>query len=358
MSEEAGSFWKRPGIRNLVFATIGGVGGAVLFGGGRIFSSWQNATIAVIWSLLVWYTQWFGHGYIADYLDKIMPWHERPKKRLVYDFLLHMVYAFIAITAVNLLMGWILYEVILERPFKVSRDDVVVTGLIAIGISLLISGIMTSIGFYQHLRQSLAREERLKAELMTYRYESLRRQINPHFLFNSLNVLSDLVVEEPKHAVVFIRQLSDVYRYVLDSRERELVPFEEELELLQTYAALLETRFEKGFRLEVDVDPGADFWVVPMALQLLVENAVKHNVVSQREPLDVRVSRKGNGILVSNPLRPKSTLEESKGIGLDNLRKRFAFFSDEEIRIDASGDTFDVWFPLLHAESQQIQAAT
>ena len=198
---------------------------------------------------------------------------------------------------------------------------------------------MTSIGFYQHLRASLEREAELKTQLLQYRYESLRSQINPHFLFNSLNVLSELVVDEPKQAVTFIHGLSDTYRYVLDAQEREWVPLSEELALFATYANLLHVRFEDRLQLKVDVPHQPADRVVPMALQLLLENAVKHNVVSASNPLTVRVFLN----------RPKNTGVPSRK--LENLRQRYAFFPGAEVTVTDTEHTFRVCIPILQEDT-------
>lgn len=194
---------------------------------------------------------------------------------------------------------------LVAQPITTVHGVITANGGVAITISLIISGVMTSIGFYMHLRESLVREERLKAELATARYDSLKAQMNPHFLFNSLNVLSELVLEDAEQAVDFIQKLSQSYRYVLDSGGRQVVPLQQELDFVQDYAKLVQTRFEDGLELTMDVTGAPHEHVPPLALQLLLENAVKHNVVRSAAPMRVEVFRKNQGIVVINSRHPK-----------------------------------------------------
>lgn len=339
--------------RHVLMLVFGSVVGAIAFSGGRALSSWTAFGISAGWSLVVWVTQWYGHGFIEEWLSEKAPWQTKPRSRLFLSLLLHILYAIVAIVLVNIMMEWII-AVSRDKPFRLERDGMVDSGIIASAIAIVISVVMTCVGFYHHLRRSLAREAQLEAELATFRYESLRTQLNPHFLFNSLNVLSELVLDDPKQAVQFIRQLSDIYRYILDARERELVPLDEELSFLNTYCDLLKIRFEGALDVHLSIDVLPEDCLVPMALQLLVENAVKHNVVSVREPLQVELLRSEDWLVVRNPLRPLRTPPEKSGRGLDNLKKRFAFFSEQRVVIDDGPDWFEVRLPVLKHTTELI----
>jgi len=190
-------------------------------------------------------------------------------------------------------------------------------------------------------------EAELKSEMMAYKYESLRNQINPHFLFNSFNVLSDLVYDDQAQAVKFIRQMSELFRYVLDSRDKELVSLGEELEFMKSYTYLLKTRFGDKLDLKVELHPESNEFIVPMTLQLLVENAVKHNEISEKFPLSVIIRKNGNYIEVENPLQPKQVGEDSKNTGLKNISQQFGFFTEREIEVKSTATTFLVRVPLI-----------
>jgi two-component system LytT family sensor kinase len=182
--------------------------------------------------------------------------------------------------------------------------------------------------------------------MMTYKYESLRSQINPHFLFNSFNVLSELVYEDQKLAVQFIGKLSNVYRYVLDSRNVELVALKDELDFAKTFVFLMEIRFGSSLKVVFDIEPKNDEVVVPMSLQLLIENAVKHNEVAKNNPLKVTISRTGSMMEIGNVIKSKASGEDSKGIGLENIQSRYAYFTDTPVEI-IQNDKFIVRIPIL-----------
>src|SRR5690606_13428064 len=186
--------------------------------------------------------------------------------------------------------------------------------------------VIAAIEFFKNWKLSYLKQERLKAEMMAYQYEALHNQLNPHFLFNSFNVLSSLVFESQELAVRFIDQLSDLYTRVLDGRNKQLIPLADELEFIQSYSFLLKTRFEDKLDISIDVDAQDDERIAPMVLQLLIENAVKHNRISKDEPLCITIQKKDKAVEVSNPLRLKRAGDESKGTGLQNIRQRYKFF--------------------------------
>lgn len=202
-------------------------------------------------------------------------------------------------------------------------------------------------GFFTSWKAALVNQEKLKSEMLIYKYESLRNQINPHFMFNSLNVLSDLVYEDQKLAVKFIHQFSDIYRYVLDSREKELVPLADELAFIQKFIFLLKTRFEDKLIVTLEVEVNSDDLIVPLALQLLVENAVKHNEASKQHPLHISIKRTKNTITVQNPIREKNSGENSKKIGLKNLQQQFSYFTTDNMTINTENGVYSVAIPLL-----------
>jgi len=216
-------------------------------------------------------------------------------------------------------------------------------------ISFIISLVFYAVGFFQEWKQSFLQTEKLKVEMLAYKYESLRNQINPHFLFNSLNVLSDLVYDDQAMAVKFIQQMSDLFRYVLDSRDKELVPLRDELEFIRSYTFMLKTRFEEKLKIEIDVVPNVDDYIVPMSLQLLIENAVKHNEVSEAFPLWISVRKVNDCLEVENNLQPKNVGDDSKKTGLKNITQQFAFFSEKPIKIISSDERYSVRVPILKA---------
>ena len=193
------------------------------------------------------------------------------------------------------------------------------------------------------------RSERGKKHRALFHYDRLKQQINPHFLFNSLNILDYLVQEhETERASAFIRKLAATYRYMLKKADEQLVPLEEELEFARQYIDLLQERFTKGFEVEVDIPrPLLRRYVVPCCLQLLIENAIKHNVVSPEQPLHVRIAAAGDRLTGSNNLQLRMNAPASTGVGLRNIRQQYLDTAGAPILVERTDTEFRVQLPLL-----------
>ena len=194
----------------------------------------------------------------------------------------------------------------------------------------------------------LIENEQLQAENIRNQYEVLKNQLNPHMLFNSLNTLRSLVRENQDKAQDYIQELSRVLRYTLQGNESQSVTLREEMEFASAYIFLLKMRFENNLQFDIQVDKAyEDFRLPPMAVQVLVENAVKHNEISNRKPLTIHITTNGNGYLsVSNDIQPKWTATPGTGIGLVNLAKRYHLLFKQEIQITEDKE-FTVSIPLI-----------
>lgn len=309
----------------------------------NVFENPLYLLVGTIWGTLIVTTQWLGHAFIQVKLDKKYPWISHPKQRTVLTILFIVTYSIVAFIAVQVIMGLIVFG---EIPEFVKDFNFFVWGLPVI-ISFGVSVLVAALGFFASWRTALKEQEALKTEMLTYKYESLRNQINPHFMFNSLNVLSDLVYDDPKLAVKFIHQFSDIYRYVLDSREQELVPLQDELSFIDKFLFLLKIRFDEKLKVDIKVDCNDGEFIVPLALQLLVENVVKHNEASTANPLNVTIVREGDYIIVQNPIQLKKTKEGSSKIGLKNLEQQYGFFSDKLMGVKDENNVFTVRIPIL-----------
>jgi hypothetical protein len=202
--------------------------------------------------------------------------------------------------------------------------------------------------FYKAYQESRLKEQKIIAGTANAKFESLKNQIDPHFLFNSLNVLSSLIEENPENAQQFTTSLSKIYRYVLEQKDKELVTVSEELAFAKTYMKLLKMRFENSITFELPNDfDNADAKVVPLSLQLLLENTIKHNVVSENKPLHIKIYIKDNFLVVENNLQKKEVLQDRKGVGLQNIVSRYAILSERKVLIDETKETFAVYLPIL-----------
>ena len=238
------------------------------------------------------------------------------------------------------------------------EPPVLFTVVISIVLCAMVLGVYETMYFLSKYRDGLVTQERMARAEMQSQLVNLREQVNPHFLFNSLNTLASVIPEDPALATRFVQRLSAVYRRVLDHGLSETVTLGEELDALQDYLFLLETRFEDKLRVDIAVAPEERaLRVVPLALQLLVENAVKHNVVSERRPLSIRVAVVEGGLHVVNALQPRRGQVESAGVGLANLRQRYGLLGAEGMRVRETAEAFAVTLPLLPAEVPGVHPA-
>lgn len=317
----------------------------VLFFMNGVTDSFKNFLIAFLWGFSISFTQWAGLSGINAWLDKRFSWLVSPVKKLIIEIIAFLSYSSSAFVVVQF-FNFYAWRGILPAE---SWTWIVKSLPYTILISFVISLIFYALGFFREWKQSFIQAEKLKVEMLAYKYESLRNQINPHFLFNSMNVLSDLVYDDQAMAVKFIQQMSDLFRYVLDSRDKELVPLHDELEFISSYAFMLKTRFEEKLKIDIDMEVGPEDYIVPMTLQLLIENAVKHNEVSEAYPLRISIHRKGDFLEVENNLQPKNVGDDSKKTGLKNITQQFAFFSEKPIKIITSDERYLVRVPILKA---------
>jgi hypothetical protein len=208
--------------------------------------------------------------------------------------------------------------------------------------------IYESIFFYVRWKQTILETERLRRENIESQLEGLRNQVNPHFLFNSLNTLIYIIPEDPDKAVKFVQMLSKVYRYILEIRDKKLIHLEEELEFLDAYNFLLKERFGDNLHIEVNIPNTAkNDQIVPLSLQILFENAIKHNIISKDKPLKIEVFSEDGNLIIQNNLQKKKQTMPSTKVGLENIRNRYAFFSAQPVGISTDQSYFRVSLPLL-----------
>ncbi|GEM_PF-160438 len=308
------------------------------------FSDIESFLISLAWSFLICSTQWLGPATINHFLDKKLNWMERPVIRTIVELILLLLWSVTAFIIVQSVMFYIVHGLPVSKSWTSVKSTVVITFLIALFLSLF----FTLVGFFISWRKAILKQAELRSLIINYKYEALRAQLNPHFLFNSFNVLSDLVYSDQEQAVKFIRQLSDLFHYVLNSREKDLVPLSEELLFLESYNYLLKIRFGEKLRITTCIDSNIQGLVVPMSLQLLVENAVKHNEVSEKFPLEIKIKSNNGYLEVENARKPKETGETSKNTGLANIIQQYSLFTDQQVEVTETNEIFRVRIPIIN----------
>jgi LytS/YehU family sensor histidine kinase len=214
---------------------------------------------------------------------------------------------------------------------------------------LLINAVFSAIAFFKFWRQSVKEAEELKRESLSAEFETLKSQINPHFLFNSLNTLTSLIDEQPTQATEFVQKLANVYRYVLTQKDKQLVSVREELEFIQSYIFLNQIRYGENLKVLINIpEQMISYSIVTLSMQMLIENCIKHNTISTQKPLVINIDMIGKKLTVRNNLQRKSVMHESNGIGLNNIVHRYSFLTDEPVDIYDDGIHFSVGLPLIN----------
>lgn len=289
---------------------------------------------------------WAGDRLIMIWSRGKYPLFKDVRKRLFHQ----SVAMFIFTVSGNNILGWLIDDIIFKQKNGsfFENDRLINTNAAAIFCTIMIIAVYESIYFMNELRKSVEEKETLKRENLKAQLDALKTQVNPHFLFNNLNTLTAIIPDEPDQAIEFVQQMSKVYRHILEVQDEKTIPLKDELDVLRAYGFLLKTRFGDNLHIEIAV-PEAKMQqqIVPLSLQLLMENAIKHNIVSAAKPLTIKVFAKDGHLLVSNNLQVKNQLIESTGIGLQNIRNRYKLFGDDEVRVDETGNSFTVSIPLI-----------
>ncbi len=230
--------------------------------------------------------------------------------------------------------------------------------LFGLVITIVISLGFHTIYFYKALTEKKVKDQKIVAETESAKFESLKSQIDPHFLFNSLNVLTSLIAENPNQAEKFTTKLSKVYRYVLEQKNKDLINLDEELEFAKSYMELLKMRFEGAiiFNL-IDKPSNPELKIIPLSLQLLLENTIKHNVVSEKNPLEVNISEENDYLVVTNNYNPKNTIEKGTKVGLKNIVDRYNLLTLKKVSIEEKSNKFIVKIPLLTKKIKQMKTS-
>lgn len=289
-----------------------------------------------------------------DFIGRFYTWTENGMKRLLLGAIGSVVVTMITLFVVLFSLRVFYFGQPVSAFFEQQKLDWYLFGFT---FTMFMSVIFHAFYFYKELQARKVNEQKVIARSATAQFDALKNQLDPHFLFNSLNVLVSLIEENPKAATKFTTSLSKVYRYVLEQRNKELVSVEEELDFARAYVGLLKTRFEDS--IEIDIPEKShiiDAQVVPLSLQLLLENAVKHNIVSDNKPLKLRVYEEGNQLIVENNLQKKQVANSSSGVGLQNIASRYQLLTDRKISIAEDETHFKVQIPILTSVPEPVSS--
>ncbi|WP_425391404.1 sensor histidine kinase [Ekhidna sp.] len=339
--------WKYHLISSLLIVPLGGTINMVFLCNNCLdepFLFSDNFWLSFTYSGVAWVSFWKGSELMVDFWDSKIPWIKAPIKRFILSLFSIVVFVYLVVWGLDLFFDLIVLEKSWEDTIKDTGAPFWSTLWITLGINVFMHGR----AFLLSWRQSAIDNERLKTEQVASQYNSLKNQVNPHFLFNSLNVLSTLVYDNQDKAVEFIRKLSQVYRYVLESKDEEVVPIQKEMDFVQNFAFLQKIRFGDNLNFKIGEIQSNKF-VPPLAIQILAENAIKHNVVSEKDPLTVKIDFDMDSCTIWNNLKEKK-VKDSTGIGLNNLVERYKYLTDTPVEVEKGDDFFKVKLPLLTIE--------
>lgn len=311
---------------------------------GLLFSFFEGKELwrmeGILLAFLHTFFYWEGLRIIWIRLQRRLPHYDQTIRRLVLLAASILIFGLLATVVITLLAHFI-------AGTACTLEHMMVGFLFGLPPTFLVTILYETVYFFHAWKQKVIETESLARIQLVSQLELLQSRMDPHFLFNSLNVLSSLI-DENEPAQQYLNRLAKVYRYVLLSRDKETVSLREELAMVESYLYLAQVRFRQGLHIQMALSEEVlDSKVAPMALQQLVENALKHNVITQSKPLQLVISSSNGRLSIKNNLQPLAIPENSTGLGLDNLRARYLLLGAGEVTINQDANHFEVQFPLI-----------
>lgn len=312
---------------------------------GRVLTVNNSLFVEIAYYCIYGVVLTFVNSAFFDYINHYVVWKKYSKYRLLLG-----VIGSVSVTMLGTFLIRMFIKTVIEHKtlMEFLVNEKFRYYIVSLLVTMVVSLFFHTIYFYKKSQEKKVKEQKIIAGTASAQFESLKNQIDPHFLFNSLNVLSSLIEENPENAQRFTTSLSKIYRYVLEQKDKELVSVAEELAFAKTYMNLLKMRFENSLFYELPLEvPNPDAKVVPLSLQLLLENTVKHNVVSEQKPLYIRIKIVDNNLIIENDLQKKEVLGDRKGVGLHNIINRYGILTHRKVRIEETENQFSVSLPIL-----------
>ncbi|MBN2519807.1 MAG: sensor histidine kinase [Bacteroidales bacterium] len=339
---------KRESYFNIIASIIFIVGTSTLisyfFNGPKLFSSFFYYIKFSSFGFALGFTFWLGHTAIGKFTEKKLDWAKNPKKANIISLLMYIIYGMIFCPLISYLFD--------NYVLKLTGQDLFITVLVhtlmIFSLDMIVISLFYSTYLTKYWKKAIEANEELKRENLLAKYEALKNQVNPHFLFNSLNTLSGVVEQKPELATDFIKKLSDIYRYVLEQSDIELVSIHDEMRFVEDYIFLSKMRFGEALKFSSYIPSKNIIQLVPLGIQMLVENAIKHNIIADDMPLKIEIGVEEGFIIVKNNIQKKKTIiSEKEPMGLDNLKKRYEYLSGSSIEIINVQNEFIVKLPII-----------
>ncbi len=309
----------------------------------KIDIEWYYAVLTIF--LITLFT-WEGNRLLQPVIEKRIDSVRNKIKYLAAFFFSGVVVSFAFTFFIIWLVGMVLHQNSFQQNLMPLKLNMIYAGL----VNLFFHLINAIFFFFKEYKKQWMEAEELRRNSDQAQLQLIKNQVNPHFLFNNLNVLSSLVIKDNPEANKFIEEFAKVYRYILTNQDKELVDLQSELDFIKPYIFLLQKRFDNGLQVELNIPENfKKSYLIPVALQMLIENAIKHNIVSRAKPLHIEVHVNGNNTLVvTNNLQRKQSTEPSTQIGLQNIQKRYQLICGRAVEVVCTDKEFTVSLPLLH----------
>jgi len=281
-------------------------------------------------------------------------WESNPGRRIAFTLGVVIILSIVLTFIINFIIlkplspdSILQIKVSFSEYFKATLNQLLIQTLIII----YVFSIVTGIEFFKMWKKGLIRQESLQRKALELQLETLKNQVNPHFLFNSLNTLITLVHKDPDLAVRLIMQLSDSYRYLLEQRDKKVVDWQTEKQFVENYLSLQQMRFTNNIHTQIETGGDTDFCVVPLSVQMMVENAIKHNIITSDKPLHISIFKEDNFLIVRNNLQVKSSVVNKGNVGLENISLQYEILAGRKIEVLTDGGFFTVKLPMIDKSS-------
>jgi sensor histidine kinase YesM len=303
---------------------------------------------SAVWVLTIAVLVWFGNRLLTKYLDKKLSWSKWGNSRFFIHLFVVLCYLLLLVNVTYYIIKTTLTA---DPP---TREQLIVMNAYGALIFIPAFSIYFSLHFLKHWRESEVESARYQKETMRSQLDLLKNHIDPHFLFNNLNILSALIDKDKQASKIFIDKFAEVYRALLKTASNDLITLNDELNFIQSYIYLIRTRFETNIQFTINVrEETKRKMIPPLTLQMLIENAIKHNIILENQPLQIEITTDQENLAVSNTLNAKNKTvdeEEEGGSGLLNIEKRYAYFTSRPVKIVKTSSHFEVTVPLLEVE--------
>jgi two-component system, LytTR family, sensor kinase len=315
----------------------------------RVYSDTRVWLISFPLIYVIGISSWYTQVAYNRFIERKFPSLAESTKRIIAKSLVYLL-----IMSPSILLIFLLYDRLHILGYSISFNDLKWGLLLGVSVNVVFVGLWEAIYIINKYKESLAEKELIEKLGTEQEFENLKSQVNPHFLFNCFNTLSSLIGVDRDRAEIFLDELSKVYRYLLKNNEDGISTVENEVKFIQSYYQLMKTRYGDGLNMNIEIDKRYYPYMLPsLSLQLLVENAVKHNIISKQQPLVLEIfTVAGNKLVVNNNLQKKLQKENSTHIGLNNIKSKYALMKQKGFQIVEGEKNFMVVLPLIWNESK------